>query len=215
MKYNLTKKVKQDIDNYLEFDSSILFKSCDYLEIFGGAVRDSIADMEIHDIDILALSIGEKTCSKILENNGYKFMNLLNMKEIHEMYKDIHCIFEPRTFINKNLKIVQLIRPTPTLFPVENYFSKDFFELMREVDLSCCGVSFNGLHIRENCPDAVLHCQNGYYSINNKAKMYNENRNIMRTEKLKGRGWKDIAFLKDEELIDLDRFKKLECILNE
>ena len=104
----LIKKVKRRIDEYLEFDSSILFEKCDYLEIFGVSIRDSIANLDIHDVDILALPKSSKICCDILEKNGYSFMSQLNGKEIHEMYKEIHCIFEPWTFINKNLKIIQI-----------------------------------------------------------------------------------------------------------
>lgn len=232
-KHILKEQVKRRIDKYLEFDSSILFENCDYLEIFGGAVRDSITEMEIHDIDFLALSKSATTCGKILESKGYKLIPELNGKEIHEMYKEIHCIFEPWTFMNKNLKIIQIIRPAVSKEesmkksiknsdfnnkPVPNFNfinSVGFFDTMKQVDLSCCGVSYNGLHIRENCEDAILHCKNRYYSVNKNAKMYNQGRTISRESKLNDRGWTNIEFLKEEQLINLDRFKKLDKMLCE
>ena len=51
--YNLNKIIKERIDEYLEFDSSEIFLNTDYCEVFGGAVRDSIAKKDIHDIDFL------------------------------------------------------------------------------------------------------------------------------------------------------------------
>jgi len=220
---NLTEihQVKKRIDEYLEFDSDILFKECDYLEIFGGAVRDSIANLEIHDIDILALSKSANRCGEILVENGYKFLPQLNGKEIQEMYKDIHCIFEPWSYINKNLKIVQLIRPSNLINQrskdgkIQKINSAGFFNLMKEVDMSCCGVSYNGDIIKENCENAILHCQQRYYSVNTNAKMYQENRYLMRTNKLDDRGWKNIDYLKEEQKINLDRFQKLEYILDD
>lgn len=230
---DLIKKVKRKIDEYLEFDSSILFEKCDYLEIFGGAVRDSIADMEIHDIDILTLSKSSKICKDILEIKGYKYMPDINGKDVQSMYKDIHCIFEPWNFMNKNFKRVQVIRPTISKEdsiknsikidefnkqPVPNLKflnSSGFFDIMKQVDLSCCGVSFNGKEIRENTKDAIFHCMNKYYSVNKQAKMYNLDRCCARESKLSERGWMDIDFLDEEKRVNLDRFIKLEYILND
>jgi len=224
---NLIFLVKRRIDEYLEFDSDILFrdKGCDYLEIFGGAVRDSIANLDIHDVDILSLSKSAKRCVDILTDNGYKFVPELNGKDVQTMYSEMHCIFEPWTFINKNLKIVQIIRPSNVYLNdkrslIDNKLKAKidptvFFDLMKQVDLSCCGVSYDGNTIKENCEDAILHCQNRYYSVNETAKMYNKDRYIHRTTKLDDRGWTNISFLKDEQKINLDRFKKLESILND
>jgi len=209
----LNKQVKSRIDDYLEFDSSILFEKCDYLEIFGGAVRDAIAEMEIHDVDFLALSKSAKICREILETKGYKFLPELNGKEIHDMYKDIRPTISKEESMKKSIKNSDFNnKPIPNFNFLD---SEGFFDTMKQVDLSCCGVSYNGLHIRENCEDAILHCKNRYYSINKKAKMYNHDRIVMRTSKLSDRGWTDIEFLKEEQLINFDRFKKLEYILND
>jgi hypothetical protein len=230
---DLSIKVKSKIDEYLEFDSDILFEKCDFLEIFGGSIRDSIAGMKIHDVDILALSKSAKICAEILESKGYHFIELLNGKELQEMYKDIHCIFEPWTFLKQtspddDLKMVQIIRPSIDvkndkdkikLTNPDNSFNflneSGFFRLMKEVDLSCCGVSYNGKIIKENCQDAIKHCQWGYYLINKEARMYNESRILMRTSKLDGRGWTNIENLSNEQKINFDRNQKLEYILND
>ena len=47
------------------------------------------------------------------------------------------------------------------------------------------------------------------------AKMYNQGRTISRETKLNDRGWTNIEFLKEEQLINLDRFKKLDKMLCE
>ena len=46
-------EIKKRVDDYLGFDSDRLFKSCDLVRIFGGAIRDSICGDPINDIDIL------------------------------------------------------------------------------------------------------------------------------------------------------------------
>jgi hypothetical protein len=86
---------------------------------------------------------------------------------------------------------------------------------MKQIDLSCCGVSYDGKTIKENYLNAIFHCNNRWYSINKKGKMYNDDRTISRTNKLDSRGWTNIDFLKPEQKQNLDRFKKLECILDD
>jgi len=183
---NLFNIVKNKIDEYLEFDSDLIFTKCDRLEIFGGAVRDSISNNKINDIDILSLPQSSYICDEILQKNGYQYLNSLNGKDFQSLYLDIQCIFEPRTYINKNNKIVQIIRPNFQKPPSD----KLFLDSLREVDLSCCGVSFNGKVIKENCPNSIEDCKNMIYTVYKNNKMYNESRFIQREQKLIDRGWK-------------------------
>jgi hypothetical protein len=46
-------KIRVNINEYIGFDSDELFPINSLVRIFGGAVRDSISDKEIHDIDII------------------------------------------------------------------------------------------------------------------------------------------------------------------
>jgi hypothetical protein len=148
-------------------------------------------------------------------------MENLSNRNVQSMYSETHCVFEPWTFINNHLKIVQIIRPT-TYFVTEirgsnteETLKNNFFALMKEVDMSCCGVSYNGVEIKENYPNAIFHCLHKYYRVNEKAKMYNDNRIVTRTRKLDDRGWKNVENLTKEEKINLDRLVKLEYILND
>ena len=63
----MNEKIKKRLDEYLEFDSGQIFRHCDLVRIFGGAVRDILADMEIHDIDILCGSKSYQMLKTCLE----------------------------------------------------------------------------------------------------------------------------------------------------
>ena len=102
-------KIKQRLDDYLEFDSDELFQIGDPI-IFGGAIRDSIADLDIHDIDILAGPRTAERLGRLIENNGYRFSDNLMIKDMVNMYIGIKIISEPWTYL-KNGKIIQVIRP--------------------------------------------------------------------------------------------------------
>ena len=78
--------------------------------------------------------------------------------------------------------MVQLIRPVNT-----------------NVDISCCGVSYDGKHLYENYPNAVLHANSKTFSVNENAKMYIENRVIHRVFKLIERGWKKLGDSKSHQ----------------
>lgn len=202
----LNDKVKKGLDKYLEFDTDIIWKNTDYCEVYGGATRDIISNNKINDIDFMVLSNSQQKLMKILEINGYVKMDNLTSKNIHEMYKDIKCIFEPITYL-KGLKVVQLIRPS-SYSKINGSLNKGvfytmsnrFFELIREVDMSCSGVSFNGL-LRENCEDAILHCLSKVYKINENAELLNPERLYERKEKIINKGF--------EEYSSMDKNKQL------
>ncbi len=206
--------IKNKIDEYLEFDSDILFKNkYNLVRIFGGAIRDSIANQPINDIDILVGSKALKEIEFILENKGYHYMEMLNGKDLQEMYSEIHIINEPHTWV-KGKKIVQLIRPanavTKNGFMTFNdkWYHQGFTELISNVDFSCCGVSYDGDEVYEDYPNAILHCQSKVFSVNNQAKMYSQKRATHRKVKLQTRGWKEI-----ESTLEVNRNLKLENIL--
>jgi tRNA nucleotidyltransferase/poly(A) polymerase len=67
--------IKKSLSDYLEFDSDELFRSkFNLIRIFGGAIRDIIAEQPIHDIDILCGSKALKYIEMILEQNGYHYI---------------------------------------------------------------------------------------------------------------------------------------------
>lgn len=208
-------KIKSRLDEYLEFDSGQLFSSkFNLVRVFGGSIRDSIADMDIHDVDIICGSKALSYVECILSENGYYFLDLLNGKDIQEMYKDIHVINEPHTWV-KGKKIVQLIRPSgwqPTTNSVYNKpdnYIESFKRLISNVDISCCAVSYDGYELYEDYPNAILHCQSKVFSANSEAWMYSKSRFNTRKYKLFDRGWKEV-----ENTVDVNRDLKLKLLEN-
>ena len=186
-------KIREKLSQYLEFNCDILFQDKWYLiKIFGGAIRDIIAEQPINDVDILCGSRSLQYVENILEKHGYKFFEHLNGKDLQEMYSDIHVICEPHTWI-KGDKVVQLIKPCAScgaLFGAVNY-TELFNCLIENVDLSCCGVSYDG-KLNEDFKNAITHCRHKVFSINRSGKMYSEKRVDHRIEKLRKRGWIEI-----------------------
>jgi hypothetical protein len=186
-------KIENKLSEYLEFDSNELFGSkFNLVRIFGGAIRDIISDQPIHDVDILCGSKAVTFIESVLEQNGYQYMETLNGKDLQEMYSEIHVINEPHTWI-KGKKIVQLIRPSLG-FQYKDTLSyrQGFTDLISNVDISCCGVSWDGERLHEDFPNAILHCRSRVFSINMEAKMYSNKRIEHRRVKLETRGWKQI-----------------------
>jgi hypothetical protein len=207
-------KIKLELDNYLEFDSNLLFSSSGsekinvsrLVRVFGGAIRDIIADMPINDIDILSGSRSIKPLQSILESNGYVYMDSLTPKDLSSIYHDIKVINEPHTWI-KGTKIVQIIRPVGKYF--NDSYEKGFINLIQNVDMSCCGVSYDGENLYENYPNAILHSSSKVFEFNKMAMMYNEKRFIHRKYKLEDRGWRELQDKSD--IRDL----KINSILND
>jgi len=208
----MLQKIKENLDTYLGFNSDELFID-DMVRVFGGAIRDSIADMPIKDIDILCGPRACKRLGSILEKNGYKYLpNVLSSYEIGQVYTIQGVINEPHTWI-KGDSMVQLIRPVttktnPNKLPIldqviidkfkAQYLQEAFVDLIANVDISACGVSYDGKHLYENYPAAVLHAKAKIFSVNEKAKMYIERRIVHRTGKLIERGWEELSNSKSD-----------------
>lgn len=203
-------KIRKSLNEYLEFDSDELFSSkFNLVRIFGGSIRDIIAGQDIRDIDILCGSKAIKYVELVLERNGYQYMEMLNGKDLQEMYSEIHVINEPHTWM-KGKKIVQLIRPSMGLDGNdEGIYKKGFSNLISNVDLSCCGVSYDGEVLYQDYQNAILHCQSMVFSVNTNAKMYSAKRIYSRKSKLISRGWREI-----EDKLDLNRDLKISNILD-
>ena len=211
MNISITDKIKSSLDAYLEFDSSDIFVP-DLTRVFGGAIRDIIADMPIHDIDIISASRSAKRLELILESKGYHYVEGLNPKDLSSVYTDIKVICEPRTYL-KGKKIVQVIRPSGTATTLMNY-RESMNRLISNVDISCCGVSYDGSNLIENVKDAILHCRNKVYRVNYSAEMSHKNRLQHRIAKLDDRGWDQIDSgvvahrdLKIDEIFKTDTYK--------
>jgi hypothetical protein len=196
----MNKNIKEKLDEYLEFDSGYLFRD-EYTKIFGGSIRDIIANQKINDIDLLCDTHSMWYIEELLQKNGYTFLEKFNNKEIQIIYKSIRVISEPHTWI-KNDKIVQLIRPIQqqNIITVIN-------DLISNVDLTCCSLSYNG-ELKEHLPNAILHASCKVFSINENAKMITD-RLYKRIDKLERRGWK---FIKNS--ISNNRKLKLDQIIS-
>jgi hypothetical protein len=213
----LKDKIKLKLDEYLEFDSDLLFRLdkpnennrlqvSSLIRVFGGAIRDIIADMPIHDIDILVGSKTYKRLQYVLESNGYKNMEMLSSKDLSTIYSDIRVINEPHTWI-KGHKVIQIIRPVLNS-PYKKSYEEGFINLIQNVDISCCGISYDGYNVYENYPNAISHSFSKRFKCNKNAIMYSEKRFSHRKYKLIKRGWSEI------DNISENRDFKIESILN-
>lgn len=190
--------INSKLNEYLEFDNDLLFFD-PLVRIFGGAIRDSLADQPINDIDILCGSNSVSRLEYILEQNGYYKMNKLSSIDISILYKDIKVISEPITWI-KGKKVIQIIRPRnisgtkdmDKITPKHLAYVNNFKQLISNVDLSCCGVSWNSGILYENYQNAVIHCLTKSFYANNGAAMYSYDRAIHRKAKLEDRGWTEV-----------------------
>jgi hypothetical protein len=183
---DLEEKILKSLNSYLQFTTcELLLKDTDAV-IFGGAVRDSIAELEIHDLDILALP---DSCSKIcmkLDSISFKKLEKFNM-DIATAYKN-STINEPYTFYKENT-FVQIIRPR---LP---YASKQtLLSFVEQVDISCCGVCFivPQNKLAQCVSNAIKDCQLKQFRVNKNGAFLNNDRIDHRINKLERRGWKHI-----------------------
>ena len=206
----LTTKVKERIDNYLEFDSDELFKQGD-AKIFGGAIRDSIADMPINDIDLICGPLTAKKLHEFVQSKGYKFKPDLIKKDLTSIYSDLKVINEPWTYL-KGDKSIDIIRPVgkQNLTPID--YKKHVMFMIENVDISCCAVSYDGSTISESHEKAILHCTSKICCTNPSALMSHHGRLAHRKYKLEERGW--TFFESEEEEINLIREANIEKIVD-
>ena len=135
--HDLTRKVLDNISQYLTIPVNSLLKDTDAF-IFGGAIRDSITDSAVNDVDILALPNSVKKITERLLKADYKFYDVASVNKAL-LYINVRVINKPVTFINPKGRIVQIIRPSSfnKKSPIES-----IQHLLKQVDLSCCGVAY-------------------------------------------------------------------------
>jgi len=155
-------KIKANISNYLGFDVSKIL--IDDVDIFGGAVRDSISGDKINDVDILAMPNSSKKLMEILEDLG--FAQERNQMKLNELYYGIHIIHEPINYV-KNDIIIQIIRPRivdasfySCTYNTELIVKNTHMETLRNVDIRCCGVSIDNNGLIEHILNAIDDCVN-------------------------------------------------------
>lgn len=206
----LTKKVKDRLDEYLGFDSDEIFKQGD-AKIFGGSIRDSIADMPINDIDIICGPLTSKKMHEFVQSKGYIFQPDLIKKDLSSVYHDLRIINEPWTYVKNGVRSIDIIRPVgkQNLSPVD--YKNHMTFMIENVDISCCAVSYDGRTISEAHEKAILHCTSKICTTNPSALMSHHARLSLRKHKLMERGW--TFFESEEEEINLIREANIEKIV--
>jgi len=185
---NLHHKVKQRISNYLGFKADDLLEGTDAC-YFGGIVRDSIAEQDIHDADIMTLPKSANIIVERLISYGFKKTNFASIG-ITSIYNNHSVISEPLTFVYYDT-IVQLIRPR--FLDIEPEPMEKFNKLLSQVDISACGVSYSEGKIKERCKDAIQHCIDREFIVYNDHIFHHKDRIHCRIAKLENRGWENIT----------------------
>lgn len=214
MNYELTQICTDNISKYLEFNISKIFDRGDYIAIFGGAVRDSLAQKEIHDVDIMCLPESARKLANYLTNElDFLKVDLYDQHQL-AMYREIRFINEPWTFI-KDKKIIQIIRPAGGAIyngePTMGSLIDSYYAVLSDVDISCCGVFLERerdgiIRLKESHPHAITHCRSHTYEVLKNNRMFGEMRTDIRQFKLSDRGWKNLSNNKD---IKVERRVKL------
>ncbi len=191
----MIEKINKRLNDYLGFDNNELYID-PLVRIFGGAIRDSIADQDIHDIDILCGAKAIPLVEAVLYKNGYRFREKITTIDMVNLYSNINIISEPRTWM-KGDKIIQLIRPRLIINVLNSdiysdKYTENFKTLIQNVDLSCCGVSFSKDILYQNYDGAILHCINKIFVQNKDARMYSYDRSNSRSYKMESRGWENV-----------------------
>jgi len=177
--------------------------------VFGGAVRDALAGMDVSgDLDILITPRGFNQIVHVIENDVRWSSTNNNLGRMGK-YKNTLAISDIREYTNYNGKVVQFIingDDPSSQSGMKNlllsYGMNDeeilfkLFNTARGVDIVCCGVvmTHEG-RIYELLPNAYNDCINRILRINKEAKNLNLEKLRTRIGKLTARGWKsDIDF---------------------
>ena len=190
-----TQLIYEKLNNYLGFDSDIIFNTTDLISVFGGAIRDIISGDDekfgIKDIDIICLPKSKDILVHILKEQGYTIEPNKNEFK-HALYRKISVINEPITLV-KGRKIVQLIRPrlhnkysSTSMF---KYNLNSYYNLLNNVDLTSSGLAYDGLNLFETVPNSYGHCKNKFFLEIEGALMYNKKRTEIRKQRLIDKGW--------------------------
>jgi hypothetical protein len=187
--------IKSELTNYLEFDVSKIFEVSDNTYIFGGSVRDIIAELSIHDVDILYLIQYKQRLQKLVIDSGYTLYK--NMSEQYEMDNNSikYDTMDVETYKNKNGKQIQLIS-SPYLLNVDTYpplvpqnLIKNIQYVLTQVDLSSSGVYFYNNELGISINNAYDDCVRRQFYLLPNNQMYHKGNINSRVEKMESRGW--------------------------
>jgi len=174
-------------------------------------VRDSLANKEIHDVDILCLPESATLLSTYLIELGFKRVDLYDPHKL-ALYNEIRMITQPWTFI-KNDKIIQIIKPAGESAITQTIGSliDAYYSLLSDVDISSCGVFLEKdrdsiIKLKEAHEKAITHCRSNVYDILKNNRMFGQKRTDNRSHKLANRGWTNLS---DNNDIKVERRVKL------
>ncbi len=163
--------------------------------IFGGAVRDAIANKPINDIDIVCFSEAEAIMNKRLRVKGFTWAEC---GEFDELYHGISLFSAPILFTKGNCKI-HLIRlnPANSLLGLDwqKGFSKAEGRIAQEkvvanVDIDICGVYYHPITgVVEAVEGAVNNALNHRFYSCDDGRMHHPTRAKERVLKLVNRGY--------------------------
>lgn len=186
--------INKKVSDYLTFDINKLL-NINGLYIYGGAIRDSISNMKIQDVDILLFDHMEEL-NTILYDNGYK----CNRDELFKKGINEHEVVDTK---NKEYykKIGDDVRRIQIYFDsIENHYP----------DFTITGLYYSKDGIIEKLEDSILHCKWKVFKRNPKVRMRK-----YRLEKFLNLGWKycdenvDRRILRYKKLIKInDRYNK-------
>jgi hypothetical protein len=187
--------VQTRLSDYLGFSIIDLLIDTDAV-VYGGAVRDSIAGLDIHDIDIMAMPTACKIIAErlISRGRGYEQFNYTSADVMRLYSGPDKIINEPLTFISGK-KVVQLIRPSSNASSKKQAYDL-VLSMVSNVDISACGVAFRCKYVDkpelfETVSGAFDDCKQHKFHVIKTNKLYRQDRISNRIAKLDGRGWKE------------------------
>ena len=183
--------VRRSISDRIGFDVDQFLTGTDAV-IFGGAVRDSLARMEVNDIDIAALPESREVLTDRLNEIGFKVLdNSIREEELFvfaDQYEDFRLIFNLKTWVSSDISI-QLISPIVTcgLSKMANF--AELLEFVSGVDFSNCGVAYQPGVIHETVSGALHDIRGRKFRLIEDAPMNHIKNSSLRREKFESRGW--------------------------
>jgi hypothetical protein len=153
------------LNEYLEFNSNLILSN--NVLVYGGAIRDIIANQTINDVDILTnTSELGNLCKKLYKFGYIKEPENIKLKNIYSNYSNKYFILYSFTKGNKNVQLIVI----DTIKFIEKYgitlsdISKLNFNLLKaytyitflmNVDINVCGIFYNGVNVYESISNSI------------------------------------------------------------
>lgn len=200
-------KVEKGINNYLKENKAIftiqeLLGNTDGF-VYGGAVRDSLAELPIQDIDIICYSRTRNHLITFLETHNFE---IESNQELDELYHGIKLFHFPLLFTNGSayIHIIQL-NPDHKLTNVYRFgdnvveYRKSQERVIANVDIDICGVYYNPYTgVVEVVPGAIINILKKQFISMPDNIMHLPGRAEQRIKKLEDRGFKNITGKMDQ-----------------